>query len=242
MSARQYLIQDGIFDNRLKFLQDRSCLYRPFLQPRTVEVMNTAIFGEGFAGATDMSALSVLAMFCAICQPTRVLELGTYRGFSTLILADILSTNARAGRIVTVEAIPAFQESAKGCLEAAGLSGSVQFVSGFSIDRRVLDQVQVVAPYDMMYIDTSHEYEQTLGELQTYLIDRPMIRPGAMVFFHDISFPMPNDRGVGGALTDWVARHPEYRYLPLTTDGVWPNPCGLGILLTPQTRGQAAVA
>jgi predicted O-methyltransferase YrrM len=242
MSARQYLIEDGIFDIRLKFLEDRSCLYRPFLRPRTVEAMNSAIFGEGFAGATDMSALSVMAMFCAICQPSRVVELGTYRGFSTLILADILSTNQRAGRIVTVEPTAAAQESAKRCLEAAGLSGSVQFVSGFSLDRHVLDQLQRQAPYDMIYIDTSHEYKPTLGELQTYLVDRPMIRPGGMVFLHDISFPMTNDRGVGGAVADWVVQHPEYRYLPLTTDGLWPNPCGLGILLTPQSGGKAAVA
>ena len=94
----------------------------------------------------------------------------------------------------------------------------------------------------MLYIDTSHLYEATLGELQTYLIDRPMVRPGGMVFLHDISFPMPDDRGVGAAVDDWVKRHPDYRYLPLTMEGLWPNPCGLGIILTPQRIARAAVA
>jgi predicted O-methyltransferase YrrM len=236
------LIEDGILDIRLKFLEERSCLYRPFLRPRTVEVMNTAIFGERFAGATDMSALSVLAMFCAICQPNKVLELGTYHGFSTLILADILSTNSRAGRIVTVEPAPVPQESAKRSLEAAGLGSAVQFVSGLSLDRHVLDSVQAQAPYDLLYIDSSHLYEPTLGELQAYLIDRPMIRPGGMVFLHDISLPITNDRGVGAAVNEWVKRYPEYRYLPLTTEGLWPNRCGLGIILTPQQTARAAVA
>ena len=93
-----------------------------------------------------------------------------------------------------------------------------------------------------IYIDTSHNYEPTMGELQTYLIDRPMIRAGGMVFLHDISLPVPNDRGVGAAVTDWVARHPDYRYMPLTTDGLWPNPCGLGMILIPQRLGRTAVA
>ena len=143
MATREYLLRDGIFDNRLKWLEERLCLYRPFLRPRTVEVMNEAIFGESFAGVTDMSALSVMAMFCAICQPARVLELGTYHGFSTLILADILSSNSRAGRIVTVEPAQAPQEGAKRSIAAAGLSSTVQFVAGFSLDRKVLDEVQI---------------------------------------------------------------------------------------------------
>jgi predicted O-methyltransferase YrrM len=241
MSAHQYLIQDGILDIRLKYLEDRLCLYRPFLRPRTVEVMNSAIFGEYFAGATDVSALSILAMFCAICQPARVLELGTYRGFSTLILADILGSNSRAGRMVTVEPAPGPQASARRCLEAAGLAADVDFVSGFSLDKHVLDQVQAQAPYDILYIDTSHQYEPTLGELQAYLIERRVVRPGGLVFLHDISLPMPGDRGVGAAVSDWVSRNPEYRYLPLTTGGLWPNPCGLGMLLVPERSGCAAV-
>ena len=112
MSARQYLLEDGIFDIRLSYLRDRLCLYRPFLRPQTVDVMNDAIFSERFGGATDVSALSVLVMFSSICQPTRVLELGTYQGFSTLILADILSSNSRPGRIVTVEPSQESQSSA----------------------------------------------------------------------------------------------------------------------------------
>jgi predicted O-methyltransferase YrrM len=242
MSPRQFLIQDGLFDMRLKFLEDRLCLYRPFLRPRTVEVMNSAIFGESFAGATDMSALSALAMFCAICQPAKVLELGTYHGFSTLILADILSTNTRPGRIVTVEPLPAPQEFARRGIEAAGLSPAVHFVSGYSLDRSVLDEVQAQGPYDMLYIDTSHYYEPTLQELETYLIKRAMVRPCGMVFLHDIAYPMGDDRGVGAAVDEWIARHPTFRYLPLSPDGIWPNICGLGMILTPAAAGRAAVA
>jgi hypothetical protein len=40
----------------------------------------------------------------------------------------------------------------------------------------------------------------------------------------------------------WIARHPEYRYLPLTTGGLWPEACGLGIIQTPQRTRRTAVA
>jgi hypothetical protein len=92
----------------------------------------------------------------------------------------------------------------------------------------------------MLYIDTSHHYDATIAELETCLVRRPLVRPGALIFLHDITFPMGKDRGVGPAVTDWLARHPEFHYLPLSTTGVWPNPCGLGILLAPATDdGQA---
>src|SRR5688572_23307916 len=99
----EHLLNSDIFSIRLRYLEERTCLYRPFLQPATVTVMNRAIFASSFAGATDPSALSLLSMFVAICQPARVLELGTYHGFSALVLADLLSRNGCPGRVVTVE-------------------------------------------------------------------------------------------------------------------------------------------
>jgi predicted O-methyltransferase YrrM len=242
MSARNYLIEDGLLDIRLCFLNERNCLYRPFLRARTVEVMNQAIFSERFGGATDPSALTLLMMMSAIVQPTRILELGTFQGFSTMILADILSSNNRPGCIVTVEPSRESQENARRTLEAAQLAHAVQFINGYSLDDRVIDEAARHLPYDIIYIDSSHLYEPTLRELETYLIERPMIRPGGMVFLHDITLPMGEDRGVGAAVEDWVARHPEYRYLPLTTDGIWPQQAGLGIIMAPQQCRQCAVA
>jgi predicted O-methyltransferase YrrM len=235
-----HLLDENVFAIRLKYLEERVCLYRPFLRPTTVSVMNRAIFSGDFAGCTDPSALSLLSAFVAICQPSRVLELGTYHGFSTLILADLLASNERPGRIVTVEPNAAAQAAARERVVEAGLHESVRFVSGRSTDEHVLQVVGAEAPFDMLYIDTSHHYDATIAELETCLVRRPLVRPGALIFLHDITFPMGKDRGVGPAVTDWLARHPEFHYLPLSTTGVWPNPCGLGILLAPATDdGQA---
>jgi predicted O-methyltransferase YrrM len=225
--------QDEYFEMRLEYMKDRMCLYRPFLRPAAAEALNSAVFGENFAGSTDPSALSLLVMFCAITQPVRMLELGTFHGFGTMTIAEILATNKRPGTLVTVEPLPEYQERAKEFISRAGLASTVHFVSGFSTDEAVLSVVEEQAPYDIIYIDSSHQYAKTLEELDLYLIERPLIRPGGLVFLHDITLELENDPGVGPAVDEWIKRHPEYHYLPLSTKGIWPQAAGFGIIQTP---------
>ncbi|OQB56150.1 MAG: Protein-L-isoaspartate O-methyltransferase [Deltaproteobacteria bacterium ADurb.Bin151] len=225
--------QDEYFEMRLEYMKDRMCLYRPFLRPAAAEAMNAAVFGKNFAGSTDPSALSLLVMFCAITQPIRMLELGTFHGFSTMTIAEILATNKRPGTLVTVEPMQEYQECAKELVFQAGLTSTVQFVRGFSTDEAVLSVVEEWAPYDIIYIDSSHQFAQTLEELDLYLIARPLIRPGGLVFLHDITLELENDPGVGPAVDEWIRRHPEYHYLPLSTKGIWPQEAGFGIIQTP---------
>ncbi len=46
------------------------------------------------------------------------------------------------------------------------------------------EAVQALLPveYDVLFIDTSHEYEHTLKELHAYM---PGLAPGGMALFHD---------------------------------------------------------
>lgn len=225
--------EDQYFEMRLAYLQDRMCLYRPFLRPAAAEAMNAAIFGENFAGSTDPSALSLLVTFCAITQPMRMLELGTFHGFSTMTIAEILATNRRPGILCSVEPMQEYQERAKEFVAQAGLSSTVRFIHGLSTDKNVLASVEENAPYDIIYIDSSHSFEGTLQELDLYLIKYCMIRPGGLVFLHDITLELENDPGVGPAVDQWIRLHPEYNYLPLTTKGIWPQVAGFGIIRTP---------
>ncbi len=84
-----------------------------------------------------------------------------------------------------------------------------------------------------MYIDSSHSYEATYQELDMYLSHAPIVRSGGLVLLHDITLDMGEDRGVGAAVDDWLAEHTDFHYLPLTKKGIWPNACGLGIMLVP---------
>lgn len=224
---------EELMEIRKAFLDPRLALYQKFLSPGTSRESIESIFAVSFPGATDMSTLSLIGTFCMITQPTRVLEIGTFCGFSTLIFADLLASNRRPGQIVTVEPNDAARASAAESIESAGLKDRVTFVGGYSTDPRVFSEIEQLGPFDLMYIDSSHSYEATRLELEMYLGCSPVVRSGGMVFLHDITLDMGEDRGVGAAVDDWLLEHPEFRYLPLTADGVWPNQCGLGILMVP---------
>jgi predicted O-methyltransferase YrrM len=232
-SDLSHLLDGSLFPSRLTFLDDRQNFYRRFLKPDTATALNKAIFAPSFAGATDPTALSFLAMLCMNTQPNRVLELGTYYGFTTLVLADLLSTNSRPGRIVTVDIAAKPQENAISSIQEAGLTHVVDFIHGSSTDPETVEAVEQHSPYDLVYIDSSHQYQSTLDELNLYLATRRVIRPSGLVVLHDITLNLGEDQGVGAAVEDWIRLHPDFRYLPLTCAGIWPNAAGLGIILAP---------
>lgn len=49
--------------------------------------------------------------------------------------------------------------------------------------------VDLPAEVDVLFIDTSHHYEQTLAELRAYV---PRVKPGGVVLMHDVELEMPD--------------------------------------------------
>ena len=80
---------------------------------------------------------------------------------------------------------------------------SVRFVSGRSTDEHVLQAVGAERRSDMLYIDTSHHYDATIAELEYCLVRRPPVRPGRLIFLHDITFPMGRIASRTGVPTGW---------------------------------------
>jgi predicted O-methyltransferase YrrM len=233
MPANQHLLDAEMLEIRKAYLDPRYALFQAFLRPQTFREVVEKIFAKSFPGATDLSALSLIGTMCMLTQPSRVLDFGTFCGFSTLVLADLLSTNDRSGHIVTVEPDGTAQTSAMESIERVGLQDAVTFVTGFSTDPHIASILRQLGPFDMMYIDSSHSYEATRQELDMYLGHSPIVRSGGLVFLHDVTLDMGANRGVGAAVDDWLSDQTDFRYLPLTVDGTWPNLCGLGILLVP---------
>jgi hypothetical protein len=59
---------------------------------------------------------------------------------------------------------------------------------GHDLDPGVLDWAP--RECDVLFIDTSHAYEHTLGELRAYV---PRVRPGGVVLCHDTELMLPTD-------------------------------------------------
>ncbi len=85
----------------------------------------------------------------------RCLEIGTAIGYGTLCLA----LGAKDGRVVTIDRDPERQETARRFLEAAGVLGRVELLTGEALE--LLPRLE--APFDLVYIDgDKRDYRRSL--------------------------------------------------------------------------------
>ncbi len=98
----------------------------------------------------------------------KIIELGTRGANSTL--AFLLAVEDTAGHVWSVDLEPAPTLPSK----------RWTFIQGSDLDLEVLAQLPDDA--DIVFIDTSHAYQQTLAELNVYLWK---VRPGGRIVLHD---------------------------------------------------------
>ena len=143
--------------------------------------------------------LPLLYDFARLCDKARVLELGTRRGFSTLALlagAEESGGHVWSSDINDVTTDPDGMKAWAGC-------GTWTFVHGDDMDPDV--QARLPAEVDVLFIDTSHEYEHTVREIEVFL---PRVVPGGAALFHDTRFVFEPDEipPVGKALEEHCAK------------------------------------
>jgi cephalosporin hydroxylase len=107
----------------------------------------------------------------------RVIELGTRRGNSTLaFLAAVRELGS--GHVWSVDVDPVDSDP-EGMLPWRKVP-EWTFIRGDDMDPAV--QAKLPARCDVLFIDTSHEYEHTLAELRAYV---PRVGTGGVALFHD---------------------------------------------------------
>ncbi len=137
------------------------------------------------ADAADMPRIEVsaqhaklLSLLATISRATRVLEIGTLAGYSTIALARGVGPE---GRVTTLEYEPGHADVARTNLAAAGVEDRVEILVG-----RALDTLPTLAErgdrFDMFFIDADKEnnvaYVEWAIELAT---------PGAVVVIDNIA-------------------------------------------------------
>lgn len=92
----------------------------------------------------------LLAMISQMVRPERVLEIGTYTGYSALCLAEGLTST---GRVVTLDINEELEERVRGYFAAAGLADR--------IDYRIGDAATLIPAltdtFDLVFIDADKE-------------------------------------------------------------------------------------
>lgn len=111
---------------------------------------------------------------------SHVIELGTRTGVSTVAFLHAL--RATEGRLTSVD----IDERPD-----IGEHERWEFVQGDDLDPDVVEQLDEA---DIVFIDTSHLYEQTRRELNTY---RWLVRPGGLMVLHDTELFRPETAQVG---------------------------------------------
>ncbi len=97
----------------------------------------------------------LLQIFAGACQASRILEIGTLGGYSTIWLARAL--HGSSDRVVTIEANPDYADIARQNFAFAGLSDRIEVQVGAALD--VLPELhseiasEQARPFDFVFID-----------------------------------------------------------------------------------------
>ncbi len=153
----------------------------------------------------------------AACPPGgRIVEIGSFRGRSTIVLAssadptvEVIAIDPHAGNDRGPEEIEGFQDEADedhavfvANLERAGVRERVRHIRACSDD--ALGEVD--GPIDVLYIDGAHRYRPALADIQAW---GERVVDGGTMLIHD-SF---SSIGVTGAIGRALLFGPRFRYV-----------------------------
>ncbi|MEM7055469.1 MAG: O-methyltransferase [Bacteroidota bacterium] len=107
----------------------------------------------------------VLAALSQMIQPARVLEIGTYTGYSAICLAEGLQ---ETGILYTIDNNAALAASVRGYFAQAGIEHQVQYLIGQALD--IIPQLD--EEFDLVFIDAdkknyTHYYDLVLEQVRT---------------------------------------------------------------------------
>ena len=88
----------------------------------------------------------ILAFFSKMIKPTRVLEIGTYTGYSSICLAEGLKEN---GTLITIDINEELEQRVRAYFAEARLTDRIQYLVGDALD--IIPDLE--GPFDLVFID-----------------------------------------------------------------------------------------
>ena len=218
--------------------------------PRPISDALAEAFNHHWApkmGAIDGHDLVFMHHLMTQHQPKRIVEIGCCTGFSTGMMAQILAENT-GGEIHSLDVSETvYFDPSKPVgylIEAMGHADQVSLHTGAT----ALDLPALAgdAPFDMAFIDASHQHPWPIFDTLALL---PFLKPGAPIIHHDLQlFREANNKfGVGPKMM-FDQLHPAERITPHCLYGDYRDPRlgtrkidnNIFALLTPDTLGPLA--
>ena len=177
-----------------------------------------------WAGMSNANILSLLHTLVVTCKLRKVVQLGTYVGVSSLVLGD--AARKVDGRLVTLDPDERVVNIARGYISKAGLNPFVTTIQKGSTDPEAIALLTADAPYDLIYIDSLHDYATTKEELPVYW---PLLRPSGFLCMDDASelaadFDTKGQGGVHRAIREWLPQVSDCEWI-MMREPSW-NPVG----------------
>jgi predicted O-methyltransferase YrrM len=117
---------------------------------------------------------SFLTLFSSLLAPARILEIGTYTGYSAICLARGMRAG---GTLTTLEINDELKKTALSFFEKAGVKDRIQLINGDAI--KILPTLK--APFDLVFIDALKE-----DYLRYYELVYPALRPGGYILADNV--------------------------------------------------------
>lgn len=133
-----------------------------------------------------------LSLLVSIRGASRILEIGTLGGYSTIWLGRALP---ESGRLVTLEVNPEHAEVARANIERAGLTAIVEVRLGPALDSLRALEAESVEPFDFIFIDAD---KQNNPEYLTWAVK--LSGPGTVIVTDNVI--------LNGSVVDTDAIHP----------------------------------
>lgn len=158
------------------FLKQRMCLPDLQLQNLFEDFDQQPIMFHQFpqgAWSTPLADVAMLLKLAVCTKPKRLMEVGSFRGYTALYLAQHTPTDAQ---IVTVDQYPDHGEAYRHSPYAE------------KIERRVgktspeLFAADLPGSYDLIFIDADHSYEGVKHDTELVL---PLVAPNGFLVWHD---------------------------------------------------------
>jgi predicted O-methyltransferase YrrM len=123
--------------------------------------------------STPLADVVILLKIAVCTEPRRLLEIGSYRGYTALFLAQHISPDAR---IVTIDRNPKHGEA----YAKTSFAGMIERRVGAT--DRAMFAPDGLATYDLIFIDADHSYESVRKDTESVL---PLLSPAGFIVWHD---------------------------------------------------------
>jgi predicted O-methyltransferase YrrM len=132
-----------------------------------VEVLQPRMLSGHFQGR-------VLSMLSKMIQPKRILEIGTYTGYSALCLAEGLSSD---GKLVTIDVNEELMNRVKGYFNASEYAKQMEYILSPALE--VIPTLK--EEWDLVFIDADKQ-----NYIAYYELVLPLVKPGGYIILDNV--------------------------------------------------------